>query len=110
MKAQLKELTTNSMLIAMFPIERHSKHLLVDSCRNCLCGTKLFSNEDDQNTTQKSPGRNEFIIIMKITIESPQKMSIRDLEESLMSRKESHDGLLCKICHLHSLTRPPKKP
>ena len=24
---------------------------------------KLFSNEDDQNTTQKSPGRNEFIII-----------------------------------------------
>ena len=62
-KAQLKELTTNSMLIAMFPIERHSKHLLVDSCRNCLRGTKLFSNEDDQNTTQKSPGRNEFIII-----------------------------------------------
>ena len=42
---------------------------------------KLFSNEDEQNTTQKSPGRNEFIIIKKIAIESPQKMSDRDLEE-----------------------------
>ena len=52
-------------------LECHSKHLLVDSCRNCLRGTKLSSNEDDQNTTQKSPGRNEFVIIMKIAIESP---------------------------------------
>ncbi len=40
-------------------LERHSKHLLVDSCRNCLRGTKLFSNENDQNTTQQSPGRNQ---------------------------------------------------
>ena len=44
-------------------LEHHSKCLLVDSCRNCLRETKLFPNEDDQNTTQKSPGRNELIII-----------------------------------------------
>ena len=39
------------------------KHLLVDSCRNCLRGMKLFSNEDHQKMTQKSLGKNEFIII-----------------------------------------------
>ena len=43
-------------------LERHSKHFPVDSCRNCLRGMKLFSNED-QNMTRKSHGRNVFIII-----------------------------------------------
>ena len=63
--------------------------------------TKLFSNEDDQNTAKKLPGRNDFII-MKIAVESPQKMSDRDLEEVTTER---HDGLLCKISNLHTLRK-----
>ena len=63
-------------------LERHNKHLLVDSCRNYLHGTKLFSNEDDQNTTRKSPGRNEsIIIIMKIALSLHKNFSDRVLEE-----------------------------
>ena len=64
MKAQLKELTTNSMLIAMFP----NLSFIANICLSIPVGTasverSFSSNEDDQNTTQKSPGRNEFIII-----------------------------------------------
>ena len=62
-------------------LERHSKHLLVDSCRNCLRGTKLFSNEDDQTRLRNRLGEMSLSLLMKIAIESPQKMSDRDLEE-----------------------------
>ena len=80
MKVQLKELTINIMLIAMLPNLSVIVNISLSIPVGTACVTKLFSNEDDQNTTKKLPGRNDFII-MKIAVESPQKMSDRDLEE-----------------------------
>ena len=102
MKVQLKELTINSILIAMLPNLSTIVNISLSIPVGTACVTKLFSNEDDQNTTKKLPGRNDFII-MKIAVESPKKCLIETWKRSLMPGTESHDGSLCKIRNLHTL-------
>ena len=60
MKAQLKELTTNDMLLTMFP----NFNVLADVCLTiyCFCGAKLLPYENDENTTKKLPKGEQFFL------------------------------------------------
>ena len=81
MKAQL-ELTTNSMLIAMFP----NLSVIANICLSIPVGTASVERSFSQMKMIKTRLRNRLgkmslSLLMKIVIESPQKMSDRHLEE-----------------------------
>ena len=64
MKAQLKESTTNDMLITMLP----NLNVLADVCLTIPVGTasveRSFSHiKNDKNTTKKSPKGEQFIFL-----------------------------------------------
>ena len=82
MKAKLKELTTNSMLIAMFP----NLSVIANICLSIPVGTASVERNFSQTKMIKTRLRNRLgemslSLLIKIVIESPQKMSDRDLEE-----------------------------
>ena len=120
MKAQLKELTTNSMLLAMF----HNLSVIANICLSIPVGTTSVEWSFSQMKMIKTRLRNclgemSLSLLMKIAIESPKKCLIETWKRSLMSGTEIHDGVLCKISNLHSLREknnsipppplPPKK-
>ena len=81
MKLQLKELTTNSMLIAMFP----NLSIIANICLSIPVGTASVEWSFSQMKIIKPRLRNRLeeislSLLMKIAIESSQ-MSDRDLEE-----------------------------
>ena len=82
MRAQLKELPTNSMLIAMFP----DLSVIANICLSIPVRTASVESSFSQMKMIKTRLRNRLgemslSLLMKIAIESPQKMSDRDLEE-----------------------------
>ena len=81
MKAQLKELITNSMLIAMFP----TLSVIANICLSIPVRIASVEQSFPQMKMIKTRLRNRLgemsLSLMKIAIESPQKMSDRDLEE-----------------------------
>ena len=82
MKAQLKELTTNSVLIAMFP----NLSVIANICSSIPVRTASVERNFSQMKMIKTRlinhlGEMSLSLLMKIAIESPQKMSDRDLEE-----------------------------
>jgi len=75
MSSQLYDLSTNEMLIPMFPNLRTLANVLyVTSSWDSI---KLFKNENDKNSTQK---QKTFSYLMKISIESLQNLTDEDLE------------------------------
>ena len=87
MKAQLKELTTNSVLIAMFP----NLSIIANICLSIPVGTASVERSFSQMKMIKTRLRNRLgemslSLLMKIAIESPKKKSDRDLEE-VINRK-----------------------
>ena len=82
MKVQLKELTMNSMLIAMFP----NLSIIANICLSIPVGTASVERSFSQIKMIKTRLRNllgelSLSLLMKIAIESPQKKADRDLEE-----------------------------
>ena len=81
MKAQLKELATNSMLIAMFP----NLSFIANICLSIPVGTASVERSFSQIKMIKTRLRNHLgemsLSLMKMAIESPQKICDRDLEE-----------------------------
>ena len=94
MKAQPKELTTNSMLIAMFP----NLSVIANICLSIPVGTASVERSFSQMKMIKTRfgnclGKMSLSLLMKIAIESLPKMSDRDLEEviDVWNRKQRHE-------------------
>ena len=103
MKAQLKELITNSMLIPMFPYFS----VIANICLSIPVGTASVERSFSQMKMIKTRFRNRLgemslSLLMKIAIKSfPKKCLIETWKRSMMSGTESHEGVLCKISNLH---------
>ena len=74
MKTQLKELATNKILETMFPnLNRLAKICLFIPVGTASVETSFFP-DDDLNTIEKSHWRKYPFLLMKIAIESPEKL------------------------------------
>ena len=64
-----------------------------------FCGAKLLPYENDNNTTVKSPIGDQFIFfsfLMKIAIESPEKLSDKDLDDNIDIWNRKTRRIVCK--------------
>ena len=95
---QLKELVINDMLIALFPCLNKlaticlSVPISTASVEQSFSNIKLINNRLRNCLTELSLSK-----LVKIVIESPEKLTDSDLEESLTCGIEKVDRLLCKL-------------
>ena len=81
-KAQIRELTTNTMLIDLFP----NLKIMADICLSIPIGTASIERSFSQMKMIKTRLRHRLkesslSLLMKIAIESPEKLSDEDLNE-----------------------------
>ena len=74
----LWELTTNSMLVAMFP---NLSILLNNTCWNCVCGMKLLPMKMIKTWLTNRLGESCLSYFMKIAMESTEKLWNDDLNK-----------------------------
>ena len=109
-KAQLKELTTNSMLIAMFPNLSVIANIYLSIPVGTASVERSFSQMKMIKTRFNRLGEMSLSLLMKVALSRHKKNLIETWKRSLKSGTESHDGLLCKISNLHSLRGSKKTP
>ena len=93
---------TNSMLIAMF----NNLSVIANICLSIPVGTASVERSFSQMKMIKTRLRNhlgEMSLSLLMKMSFHKKCLLETWKRSLMSGTESHDGLLCKKSHLHSL-------